>query len=120
MDDTPLLDHARSPYHYGHCPSVSHRESLRNPMCGDEVCLELDIEGKTVLEAWFTGRGCVLSQAAASMLCEFIERQSVNELRQLEVVEFLALPGFSPTPRRRQCLLLPFRALKNLLVQLPQ
>lgn len=67
--DDHILDHFESPYHKGHlpCPSCTHSE--RNPICGDQLTLELQIADGKVQQAFFNGKGCAISQAAASMLC---------------------------------------------------
>ena len=66
------LDHYKYPRHKGHleAPDVSYHD--HNPFCGDEITLELDIEDGIVVDAAFDGRGCAISQAAASMLTEEI------------------------------------------------
>ena len=73
------------------------------------------VEGHALIsEAWFEGKGCFLSQAAASVLCEHIEGQSLDGLHDFAAAEMLSLLGIPLTPRRQQCGLLAFQALKKL------
>lgn len=115
-----LLDHIDASSHRGRLtnPTVSHIE--RNRLCGDEVRLELRLEGKRVQQARFEGRGCLVSQAAASMLCGFVEGRTVGELAALQAPDLLELLGVPLTPHRQQCALLAFRALKTLVYSLDE
>lgn len=118
MDDNPILLHFESPYHRGAFSSATHTQSTRNPSCGDEVTLQLKVTSAAVETAWFTAAGCMVSQAAASMLCKHIEGRSLNELRDFDAESMLALIGVPLTPHRQQCGLLPFKALKTLIYSL--
>lgn len=115
-----LVDHINAPDYRGRParPNVSHLE--RNRLCGDEVRLDLRLEGGRVEEARFEGRGCLVSQAAASMLCESIEGRTVGELAALQAADVLDLFGFPLTPHRQQCALLAFRALKTIVYSLDE
>ncbi|MBW3540452.1 MAG: iron-sulfur cluster assembly scaffold protein [Planctomycetes bacterium] len=114
-----LLDHIESPYHKGRIERSTATRTERNAVCGDVVELQIVVDrlGR-VREAWFDGRGCLLSQAAASMLCEHIEGRTVAELEVLQPDELLDLVDIPLTPLRRQCALLAFRAIKSLLAAL--
>ena len=95
-------------------PCRSH--TLRNPVCGDSVDLQLQEDVNGVLRSVaFEGQGCMISQAAASIICEFAEGKSIAELRQFTAEEMLELLRIPLTPRRMQCGLLAFTALKTLL-----
>ena len=114
-----FLDHARWPYHRGRLVDATHVQVVRHPTCGDHVCLRMRIDGSgddaRVGEAWFEGRGCLVSQAAASMLCETIEGRRLADLRQLSAQAFLATLGTPLTPARRGCALLAWQALHGML-----
>ncbi len=118
--DDHILDHFESPYHKGHlpCPSCAHSE--RNPICGDQLTLELQIADGRVKEAFFDGKGCAISQAAASILCENIEGRTVEELRTMAAKEMLDLLQVPLTPSRQKCGLLGFKVLKTMLYSLDQ
>lgn len=118
--DDHILDHFESPYHKGHlpCPSCAHSE--RNPICGDQLTLELQIADGRVKEAFFDGKGCAISQAAASILCENIEGRTVDDLRKMAAKEMLDLLQVPLTPSRQKCGLLGFKVLKTMLYSLDQ
>ncbi|QDS93361.1 NifU-like protein [Roseimaritima multifibrata] len=109
-----VLDHYEDPYHRGHCDSVTHAEEGKNPLCGDEVRVELklDADGK-VQEAWFEGKGCVISQASSSMLMEKIEGMTFEEVREYTAEQMLELFGPHLTPNRQKCCLLPWRVVQR-------
>ena len=119
--DDHILDHFESPYHKGHldCPTCSHSD--RNPICGDQVTLELLVsDHHVVTEAYFHGKGCAISQAAASILCETIEGKSLAELRVFQAQQMLELLKVRLTASRQKCALLSFKVLKTMLYSLDQ
>lgn len=85
-----ILDHYRNPRHKGHlaAPTASH-EGL-NPLCGDEVTIEVQLEDGRLADVAYTGSGCSISQSSASMMTEAIEGKSVDEVRHL-IGEFTAM-----------------------------
>ena len=115
MDENPISEHFESPYHRGAFPAGTHERSVRIPACGDELTLQLAIQNQQVREAWFNAAGCMVSQAATSILCEYIEGRTLESLAEFQATDMLALIGVPLTPRRQQCGLLPFRALKELI-----
>lgn len=114
-----LLDHAKSPFHRGILSGANCSHVERNPTCGDEVHLQLRIDGSRVAAAWFQGRGCIVSQAGASMLCEQIDGRSVDEVGGLTDEDVVRWIGIPLNPIRRNCGLLAFRALQQALAKLP-
>ena len=119
--DDHILEHFESPYHKGHleCPTCSHSD--RNPICGDQVTIELAIDDQQrVREAFFDGRGCAISQAAASILCESIEGKTLEELKAFQAKDMLDLLKVQLTASRQKCGLLGFKVLKTILYSLEQ
>lgn len=117
--DDHILDHFESPYHKGHlaCPTCTHSD--RNPICGDQITLELFIDDqRRVHEAFFDGKGCAISQAAASILCESIEGKSLDELKNFQAQDMLDLLKVRLTASRQKCGLLGFKVLKTMLYSL--
>jgi nitrogen fixation NifU-like protein len=111
-----ILDHYEEPYHRGRLARATHAHQDENPLCGDLVRVELEIEPPgTVRQAWFDGDGCCISQAAASMLMERIEGKTVDELKAMTAGEMLALFGAKLTPNRQKCCLLAWRVLQSAL-----
>jgi nitrogen fixation NifU-like protein len=109
-----ILPHYEDPYHRGHCDAATHAHEGDNPLCGDvvRVEIELDAEGR-VSQAWFDGQGCTVSQASASMLMEKIEGMTVEELKQFSAEDMLGLFEAPLTPNRQKCCLLSWRVLQG-------
>ena len=117
--DDHILDHFESPYHKGHLPCPTCTHSDRNPICGDQVTLELFIDDqRKVHQAFFDGKGCAISQAAASILCESIEGKSLEELKNFQAQDMLDLLKVRLTASRQKCGLLGFKVLKTMLYSL--
>lgn len=108
-----ILDHYEDPYHRGHCDHATHAHEDDNPLCGDVIRVEMQIDGQgKVLSAWFEGDGCCISQASASMLMEKIEGLSVDEVKQFTAQNMLELFGARLTPNRQKCCLLSWRVVQ--------
>ncbi|MFO1020688.1 MAG: SUF system NifU family Fe-S cluster assembly protein [Planctomycetales bacterium] len=111
-----ILEHYECPYHKGHleCPTCAHED--KNPLCGDVIHLELQVDDKDrIKQAYFDGQGCAISQAAASILCEQIEGKTVEELRDMQAGDMLKLLQVPLTASRQKCGLLCFKVLKTML-----
>lgn len=108
-----ILDHYEDPYHRGHCAAATHAHEDDNPLCGDVVRIELNIdpEGR-IRELWFDGDGCCISQASASMLVERMDGQTVEEVKRFTAEDMLRLFGAKLTPNRQKCCLLSWRVLQ--------
>lgn len=115
--DDYILDHYESPYHKGRLDGATCTFSDRNPICGDQVTLQLRFDGDKVAECYFDGKGCAISQAAASILCEAVEGKTLEELRHLQAKDMLGLLKVPLTPSRQKCGLLAFKILKTILYQ---
>ncbi len=88
-----ILDHFEQPYHRGACPTATHAHEDDNPLCGDVVRVELAMDGDKVRQAWFSGIGCCISQAAASMLMQTAEGKTLEEIKQFSGEDSCACLG---------------------------
>ena len=116
-DSDLILDHIRLPYHRGHLTEPTCSRSERNPLCGDQIQLELQIQSGRIQQAYFDGRGCAVSLAAASILCEHLEGKHVEVAFALQPENLLDLLEIPLSPTRQRCALLAFRALKAMLAE---
>lgn len=115
IEETDLIVHVESPYHRGRLLDPTCTQLERNPVCGDWVRLEMRLDsGGRIEPVYFEGGGCIISQAAASLLCEYVEGRMLPELASFQAKDMLALIDIPLTPRRQQCGLLAFRALKTI------
>ena len=106
-----ILDHYRQPRNHGHLEHPSVAAADTNPLCGDRVEIDLLVDGDRVTEVRFSGRGCAISQASASMLTERIEGATLEELRAITPQEILEMLGVPIGPARQRCALLGLRVL---------
>lgn len=78
-----ILDHYRSPRNKGHLAAPDANAQGVNPLCGDEITIELDIRDGVVSEVAVEGQGCSISQASASMMSEAIKGKTRHEIDQI-------------------------------------
>ena len=74
-----LLQHYRSPRRRGHIEHSTHHAEGANPLCGDDITLDLRVEDDAIADVAFDGRGCSISQASASMMADFVAGRPVAE-----------------------------------------
>jgi nitrogen fixation protein NifU and related proteins len=106
-----ILEHYRDPRNHGHLEHPDIHAADTNPLCGDRIELDLQVADGRVSEVRFSGRGCAISQAAASMLTERIEGATLDELRALNPADVLEMLGVAIGPARQRCALLSLRVL---------
>jgi nitrogen fixation NifU-like protein len=110
-----ILDHYKNPRNRGQLAAADVRVEGQNPLCGDEVAISITFDGtETVEDIRFEGRGCAISQAAASMLTELVKGRSVSDVASMpkeELLEELGVP-LEQNPARLKCALLAFGVLK--------
>lgn len=92
-------------------PDISHEEG--NPLCGDVIRIDVNIKNKKATEAVFSGKGCAISQAAASILTEMIVEKELDYLKAITVDDMLGALGIGITPIRFECALLALKVLKS-------
>jgi len=106
-----ILEHYRNPRNYGKLDKPDVHAEDANPLCGDQLGMDLTVAGDLVTEVRFQGRGCAISQAAASMLSEMIEGKTVAEVRALGKEDVLEALGVPISPARTKCAFLSLRVL---------
>ncbi len=110
-----VMDHFEDPYHYGPLECLTHAAEAEIPVCRDKIRVQLQIADGIVQEGWFEGEGCVVSQSAASMLMEKVERMSIDEVRNFSPQDMLELYGPTLVANRQKCCLLSWRVLQSAL-----
>jgi nitrogen fixation NifU-like protein len=107
-----ILDHYRHPRHRGTLahPDITYEDA--NPLCGDHIRMDLNVSDGRVAEVAFSGHGCSISQAAASMLAERIEGQPLEEVKKISRDDVLEMLGIELGPVRLKCALLALKTLK--------
>lgn len=128
-----ILDHYQHPRNRGQLETPDVATRGHNPLCGDEILLSLNVDDGTVSAIAFSGRGCSISQASASMMTESVKGRSLQHAERLaqavramlagegspealgEDEELQALQGVKRYPVRIKCALLPWTALEEAL-----
>ncbi len=105
-----LFDHESDPRNRGVAAGATYAAARRNPLCGDEVSISVRVEGGVAAEVRWEGRGCGLSRASASRLCEAAQGRPVTEL--LDPTAFAPSFGLPLSPPKRVCETLPLLALR--------
>jgi nitrogen fixation protein NifU and related proteins len=107
-----ILDHYQNPRNYGTLerPDISAEDS--NPLCGDEIRIDLRVRDGVIEDARFSGKGCSISRAAASMLTEEIRGKTLEEVKRIGKEDVLEMLGIELGPVRLKCALLALKTLK--------
>ena len=101
-----ILEHYRHPHNFGVLDNPTASYEGANPLCGDRITMMLGIADGVVREVAFTGRGCAISQASASLLTDEIKGKTVEEVEKMTPDALLDLIGIEISPARLKCALL--------------
>ncbi|HEU5434552.1 MAG TPA: SUF system NifU family Fe-S cluster assembly protein [Thermomicrobiales bacterium] len=107
-----ILDHYKNPRNKGTLEPADFSYEDTNPLCGDEIRIDLRIDDGRVSDIKFSGRGCAISQAAASILTEMVANQPLDEVKALTKDDLLDELGVPISPARLKCALLGLKVLK--------
>lgn len=107
-----ILEHSQHPKNRGTLEPADYSYEDTNPLCGDEVRMDVRVKNGHVSEIKFSGRGCVVSQASASILTEMVEGKSLDEVKAITKDELLDEIGIPVSPARMKCALLGLKVLK--------
>jgi nitrogen fixation NifU-like protein len=110
-----ILEHYREPHNRGVLERYDLAFADANPTCGDELSmtLQLDDAQQRVIDVAFDGRGCAISQAAASLLTDELRGKTVAELGQLAASDVVQRLGVPIGPARMKCALLAWKVLQG-------
>ena len=108
-----IMDHFKNPRNYGHLTNASFKHKEFNPLCGDEITVEVKLNKDIIQDISFVGRGCSISQASASMFTEEIKGKTIQEVKLLDRNFVLGLLNIEITPVRLKCALLALFAVKE-------
>ena len=132
-----ILKHYRSAPRRGDMDAPDAVITMRNPTCGDDIVLQIKMDGERIGDARFKGQGCAISQASASMMSDMIVGRTFAEAEPLlarfrqmiqgdaeaakdrALGDLRALSGVSRLPRRVKCAMLPWDALEEARKKLP-
>jgi nitrogen fixation NifU-like protein len=107
-----ILDHYQNPRNYGTLERPDNSAEDSNPLCGDEIRIDLRVRDGVIEDARFSGKGCSISRAAASMLTEEIRGKTLEEVKRIGKEDVLEMLGIELGPVRLKCALLALKTLK--------
>lgn len=107
-----ILDHYNNPRNFGtiEYPDISHEED--NPLCGDKIRIDLKLKDGKIDQILFSGEGCAISKASASILTEMVKGQDLSWVKGLSKDEILEELGIQLSAVRIKCALLALKVLK--------
>ena len=109
-----ILDHYKSPQNFGELERYDLEFEDVNPLCGDELKVQIAVgEGGKIEDLRFSGRGCAISQASASLVSDEVIGMSIDDLLRLDKQFVLDLLGIEISATRIKCALLSLKVLKS-------
>lgn len=108
-----LHEHFRSSKFRGELAGAKPASQALNPSCGDMVAVQCIIQDGIIADIRFTGSGCVISQAAASLLAEQVINKPITQANQITAETMKELVGIPLGPTRLRCALLALEALQQ-------
>ncbi len=108
-----ILDHYRNPRNFGNLENPDVQAEDLNPLCGDQIRIELKLVDGVISDVRFFGKGCAISQASASMLTEHVKGMKLTDVAQLPKDVVLENVGIGISPTRMKCAMLGLRVLKS-------
>ena len=132
-----VLEHKRAPRHFGHLDAPTHGARGTNPQCGDDLWVELRVEDGQLRDIAFSGQGCAICVASASMMSEAVIGRDVAlavalhqrfravltgdaEAEDANLGKLISLAGVRRYPSRIKCALLGWHALIHALTDAPE
>jgi nitrogen fixation NifU-like protein len=107
-----ILDHYKNPRHKGVLDPHDFSYQDVNPLCGDEIRIDVRVDGDRIGEIAFSGRGCAVSQAATSILMEMVDGKTLDEVKAITRDDLLEEIGIPVSGARMKCACLGLKVLK--------
>jgi len=106
-----ILDLYKNPHNFGKIEGATHEQRVHNPLCGDDITIQLIIKEDMVEDIHFTGTGCAISMAAASILTDKVKGMKVEEIKNMKAQDILEAVNIPLGPVRIKCALLSLEAV---------
>lgn len=108
-----ILDHYKAPLNKGKLLSPDIFIEDSNPLCGDTICVSMNVKDNILKDILFEGKGCALSIATASILSEEIKGLSLDDIKKMSREDVFALLGIDVAPARVKCVMLALSSIKK-------
>ena len=112
-----ILDHYKHPRNFGQLDQPDIHVEASNPLCGDRLAMDLKVKDGVVEDVAFSGQGCAISQASASMLTEEIVGRRVKDLADTTREDILDMLGVEVSYARMKCATLSLGLLRLALAE---
>jgi len=112
-----ILEHYRRPHNFGVLEDATATYEGANPLCGDRITMMLGVRDGVVERVGFTGRGCAISQASASLLTDEIKGKPLTDVAKLSSDDVLDLLGIEISPARLKCAILSLDTVQHALAE---
>ena len=129
-----IMEHSMNSYNKKKLEGADYSEIGHNPNCGDEITLELKLDGNKIEDMAFTGHGCAISQASTSIMIdtlrgktieeakeiikifiEMIKRETTDENQLKKLEDAIAFKNVSNMPARVKCALLAWHTIEDMI-----
>ena len=129
-----IMEHSMNPYNKKKLEKADYSEIGHNPNCGDEITLELKLDGNKIEDMAFTGHGCAISQASTSIMIDTLRGKTIEEAKEIiktfiemikreitdeeqlkKLEDAIAFKNVSNMPARVKCALLAWHTLEDML-----
>jgi nitrogen fixation NifU-like protein len=108
-----ILEHYKRPRNFGELEPHDLDAHEYNPLCGDELGVQIRVDGGRIADLRFNGHGCAISQAAASIASEELIGMEVEQAAALDADWMLELLGIAISATRRKCALLSLKVVRH-------
>jgi len=112
-----ILDHYRYPHNFGKLEKADKEHMESNLLCGDNLTIQLLLKDNTISDIRFSGSGCAISIAAASLLTDKIKNMNVDDVNMLKATDLLELLKIPISQPRLKCALLSLETIKGALAK---
>lgn len=106
-----IIEHHKTPHNFGTLDPADYTAEDTNPLCGDQIRMDLRVQDNVVTDVAFSGRGCAVSIASASMLTDMIKGMTLDEVRAITKDDLLEEIGIPVSPARIKCATLGLNVL---------
>ena len=110
-----ILDHYKHPHNFGNLKSSDKSATVANPLCGDKIKLELKIAKGKIIDIAFSGEGCAIMTASASLLTDHVKGKKITAIKKMNNETVLSLLNIKINPVRMKCAMLPLVAIRKAL-----
>jgi len=108
-----ILDHYKHPHNFGELDPHDLHAHEHNPLCGDELGVQIRVADGQIEDLRFQGHGCAISQAAASIASEELKGMTLEQAGSLDADWMIELLGIPVSATRRKCALLNLKAVRR-------